>query len=191
MQKENPFFPLVDKSWTLFLDRDGVINQRLPGKYVRSPEEFIFLPGVPEAIAKLSAVFGRIVVVTNQQGVAKGLMTIKELHLVHDFMLERIVKEGGRIDAVYFCPHLAGSGCECRKPEVGMFRQAQQEFPEISAERSIMLGDSPSDMEFANAVAILSVASDANEKTIALAKCSVRGLSDLSTHLLNQQAKGE
>jgi len=138
----------IDKNWTLFLDRDGVINRRLMDDYVKSWSEFAFLPGVPEAIAAFAKVFGRIVVVTNQQGIAKGLMTESDLQSIHHQMVLEIQKAGGRIDKVYFCPHHRQDNCACRKPRIGMAKQAKADFPEIDWQRSIMVGDTPSDIEF-------------------------------------------
>ena len=138
----------IDPNWTLFLDRDGVINHRLPGDYVKRPDEFEFLPGVEKAIAHFSGLFKRIVVVTNQQGIGKGLMTAADLEVVHNLMLDALNTAGGRIDKVYFCPELAAGNPLCRKPNPGMGLQAKQDFPEINFEKSLMVGDSISDMEF-------------------------------------------
>lgn len=93
-----------DKSWTLFLDRDGVINRRLVNDYVKSWTEFKFEAGTLEAVAKFSTVFGHIFVVTNQQGIAKGLMTEADLYAIHNQMIIEVEKAGGRIDQVYFVP---------------------------------------------------------------------------------------
>ncbi|HRY99229.1 MAG TPA: HAD family hydrolase [Bacteroidales bacterium] len=142
-------WPAPDRHWTLFLDRDGVINERLPDDYVKEPSAFRFLPGVTQALSRLSQIFGRIIVVTNQQGIGKGLMDEDMLRSVHQVMLEGIVMAGGRVDAVIYCPHRADEGCPCRKPAIGMFERARELFPDIRAERSIMVGDSPSDMLFA------------------------------------------
>ncbi len=138
----------VDKSWTLFLDRDGVINKKLPGDYVRSIPEFEFLPSAREAIAMLNRYFGRVIVITNQQGIGKGIMNRDDVETVHDFMCQEIQRAGGEINAVYFCPDLAGSGSTNRKPATGMAMQAQKDFPEIDFSRTIMAGDSDTDMEF-------------------------------------------
>ena len=138
----------VGSNWTLFLDRDGVINQRIPGRYVADIEEFVFLDGVLEAIRFFAENFGKIIVVTNQQGIGKGLMTDAQLNRVHAHMREQIERAGGRIDAIYYCPKLAKDKPECRKPNIGMARQAQADFPEIDFEQSIMVGDSVTDMEF-------------------------------------------
>ncbi len=133
---------------TLFLDRDGVINERIVGGYVLTKEQFRFLPGALEAISYLTQQFDRTVVVTNQQGIGKGLFTEKDLDLVHQHMLENIEAAGGKIDKVYYCPKLAKQNAPCRKPNVGMGEAAQKDFPDIIFEKSIMVGDSISDMNF-------------------------------------------
>src|ERR1035441_2519540 len=91
----------VDKSWTLFLDRDGVINLHYPNDYVKTWDEFYFLEGVLDAFRNLSSVFRRIIVVTNQQGVGKELMSHDDLQFIHTEMLKEIRKHGGRINAIY------------------------------------------------------------------------------------------
>ena len=87
----------IDKSWTLFLDRDGVINVRFPGDYVKRVEEFEFLPGVKQAIAKFSSLFGRIIIVTNQQGISRGVYSHEDLKAIHDHMKSEIEKAGGKL----------------------------------------------------------------------------------------------
>ncbi len=134
------------EGWTLFLDRDGVINRRLPGAYVRRPEDFEFLPAVPETLALLRRYFERIIVLTNQQGIGKGLMKEADLETVHEFMRYGIGRAGGRLDGIYYCPHLAGEGCSCRKPRTGMALQAKTDFPDIEFSRSVLVGDSASDI---------------------------------------------
>ena len=93
--------PVFDKSWTLFLDRDGVINERIPGSYIKKWEDFQFLEGVREALAIFKETFGRIVVVTNQQGIGKGIMTEDDLAKVHTQMIEQIEIRDGRIGKAY------------------------------------------------------------------------------------------
>ena len=137
-----------NKNWTLFLDRDGVLNRRLEGDYVQRPGEFEWLDGVPESLAYLSGVFGVIVVVTNQQGIGKGLMTEKELELIHRKMLDDVAEAGGRIDKIYFCPDLEDSGSFNRKPMIGMGLQARRDYPSIRFRESVMVGDTISDMRF-------------------------------------------
>ena len=131
---------------TIFLDRDGVINRKLEGDYVKSWEEFEFLPGVRAALAELTAARCRLIVVTNQRGVALGLMTEAELRQIHARMLAELAAVDARVDAVYYCPH-DRHGCDCRKPLTGMFRQARRDFPAIDFARSAMIGDSLSDLE--------------------------------------------
>jgi len=138
----------ADRSWTLFLDRDGVINRRIPGAYVADSEEFEFLPGVLDALRFFADVFDKIVIVTNQQGIGKGLMTEAQLSGVHAHMQKQIEQSGGRIDAIYYCPYLAKDNPDCRKPNIGMALQAQADFPEIDFQKSIIVGDSVTDMEF-------------------------------------------
>ncbi len=139
---------LITKEWTLFLDRDGVINCRIPGDYVVQWEQFEFLPGVLEAIAEFTKLFGKIFIVTNQQGIGKGLMTEIDLLKIHSQMIESIEKNGGRIDQVYFCPFLKQENHFNRKPNIGMALKARKQYPGIKFNRSVMVGDSLSDMEF-------------------------------------------
>ena len=123
-------FNKIDNSWTLFLDRDGVINVEKKDAYVLNTSEFIFLNGVPQAVKILSEIFGLILIASNQRGVAKGLMTLEDLHDVHAYMLEEIAKEKGRIDKIYFCADLDNSSPN-RKPNPGMALQAKKDFPQI------------------------------------------------------------
>jgi len=138
----------INKSWTLFLDRDGVINKRLEGDYVKTLAEFEFLEGVPEALKILSGIFGKIIIVTNQQGIGKGLYTANDLHIIHSYLCDEVEKHEGRIDKVYFSPHLASANHPNRKPGIGMALEAKKDFPEIDLSRSVIAGDSLSDMQF-------------------------------------------
>ena len=147
----------IDRGWTLFLDRDGVINRRIVGGYVKEWTQFEFLPGVLEAISKFSALFGRIIVVSNQQGVGKGLMTEKEVEEIHRQMTEELLKSGGKIDAIYFSPHLESTGSVIRKPGIGMALRARKQFPGIKFKQSLMAGDSISDMRFGKRVGMKTV----------------------------------
>lgn len=142
---------------TLFLDRDGVINERPGGGYVTEWSGFHFLPGVLEALKIFNPLFKRIVVVTNQQGIGKNLMTVNDLDLIHTKMLETIKQHGGHIDAVYFCPDLATKPNTCRKPGINMARRAQNHFPDIEFGKSIMAGDTGTDMRFGRNVGMISV----------------------------------
>jgi len=138
----------IDRSWTLFLDRDGVINRRIVDGYVKSWDEFEFLPGVPGAMSTFARQFTRIIVVSNQQGVGKGLMTASDVESLHRSMTEAVVASGGRIDGIYYCPALASDRSFRRKPGIGMGLEAKKHFPEIRFIKSIMIGDSRSDMIF-------------------------------------------
>ncbi len=142
----------IDKSWTLFLDRDGVINVRFPGDYVKRVDEFEFLPGAVEAIARFSKQFARIIVVTNQQGIARGVYSHEDLGAIHSHMQAEIEKAGGKIERVYYAHQAASENSPMRKPGTGMAVQAQKDFPEIDFSKSIMIGDTQSDMEFGKAV---------------------------------------
>lgn len=135
----------IDRSWSLFLDRDGVINERIVDGYVRNPAEFVILPDVREAMAHLRRRFGRIFLVTNQQGIGKGLMGVRDLEQVHGYMEAELEFP---FDRIYFCPELAAANSPFRKPEIGMALQAQRDFPDVDFSRSVMVGDSVSDMLF-------------------------------------------
>ncbi len=137
----------IDESWALFLDRDGVINHQKADDYIRNWDEFMFLPGVLESFPFLNTVFGRIIIVTNQQGIGKGLMSSDSLNQIHDRMIEAVSKSGGRIDKIYFSPHLSKSRHFDRKPSIGMALKARKELG-VNLKKSIMVGDSLSDMIF-------------------------------------------
>jgi histidinol-phosphate phosphatase family protein len=138
----------VDNEWTLFLDRDGVINKRIIDGYVTCREEFEFLPGVLHALKLLSGLFGRLIIITNQQGFGKGLMTKNDLKHIHDKMLKEIERNGGNITGIYYSPYLDADNHDTRKPNSGMAMQAKHEFPEINFVKSVMVGDSIVDMQF-------------------------------------------
>lgn len=133
---------------TVFLDRDGVVNEKAPeGRYVTSWSEFRLLPGVPEAIGRLNHAGLRVIVVSNQRGVALGLYLATDVKAIHAELQDILQAQGVRIDAFYFCPH-DKKQCDCRKPLPGMFEQARRDFPDIAAQTSVMIGDSLSDIEF-------------------------------------------
>ena len=150
---------------TLFLDRDGVINVKLDGQYVKNTGEFEFIIGAEAAISKLSKLFNRILIVTNQQGIAKGIMSSKDLDDLHNYMLVELKKHGGLIDRIYYCPHLAVESCNCRKPNPGLIQQAIIDFPEIKIKDSYLIGDSDSDILAGNRMGLITVKVD-NEYTL-------------------------
>lgn len=147
----------IDQGWSLFLDRDGVINQRIPDDYVKLPDEFEFIPGVTQALRIFAGLFSPIIVVTNQQGIGRGLMTNSQLKLVHDKMLQKVTNTGGRIDAVFYSQDLKNTGSFTRKPSVGLGLKARKHFPEINFKRSIMAGDSYSDILFGHRLGMVTV----------------------------------
>lgn len=132
---------------TLFLDRDGVINRHRPNDYVKTWNEFEFLPGVLQSLGSLSKKFKHIIIVTNQRGVGKGIMTEQTLQKIHGRMVREIEKSGGRIDRIYYCTDLNNDSYD-RKPNIGMALRAKKDFPDIDFSKSVMIGDSESDMEF-------------------------------------------
>ena len=148
--------PHIEKDWTLFLDRDGVLNKEIVGSYVTSLDEFEFCDGVPRAVQFLSELFGTVVVVTNQRGVGRGLMTTETLRGIHTEMKSGIVAAGGRIDRVYSCTAINDEDRN-RKPNTGMAMQAREDFPQIDFHKSVMVGNSLSDMEFGKRLAMHTV----------------------------------
>jgi D-glycero-D-manno-heptose 1,7-bisphosphate phosphatase len=142
---------------TVFLDRDGVINQKMPeGEYVRSAADFRLLPGVPAAIARLNRAGVRVIVVSNQRGVALGLYTTEAVDSIHANLQNELHSSDADIDAFFYCAHDKGS-CNCRKPLPGLFEQARTRFPDITPETSIMIGDSSSDIEFGRTVGMRTI----------------------------------
>ena len=133
---------------TLFLDRDGVLNRHLPGDYVRTPAMWEWMPGVLEEFPRWAGKFRRIVLVSNQRGVGKGVMSDADLSRIHAGMMADILAAGGRLDLALYCTAVSDDDAR-RKPNTGMFLEAQQLFPEIDAKSSVMVGDSPSDAAFA------------------------------------------
>ena len=139
---------IINKDWTLFLDRDGVINVRIIDGYVTKIEEFEFLPNVIEALKIFKEKFKYIIVATNQQGVGKGIMKFEDVETVHQFMVQQVAENGGKIDKVYFCPQLKSVPDNYRKPSPKMAYFAKNDFPDINLSKSIIIGDMNSDVEF-------------------------------------------
>jgi D-glycero-D-manno-heptose 1,7-bisphosphate phosphatase len=133
---------------TVFLDRDGVLNEKAPeGEYVWRWQDFRVLDGVPESIAWLNRAGMRVVVVTNQRGVALGRYTMADVAALHAEFQKLLALHGARVDGFYVCPH-GHEECNCRKPLPGLFEQAKADFPEIKVQTSVMIGDSRVDVEF-------------------------------------------
>lgn len=133
---------------SLFLDRDGVINRRIIDGYVTRREYFILIDGVLEAISIFTRNFDHIFMVTNQQGIGKGLMTEDDLADIHGWFLKQVESTGGRIDRIYHCPALKSAHSFMRKPSIGMALQARRDFPDVVLKQSVMVGDTASDMLF-------------------------------------------
>jgi len=131
----------------VFLDRDGVINKKAPeGDYVTCWEDFKFLPDAVEAVARLNAAGFYVIVVTNQRCIARGLLTVPQLEIIHQRMLESLAANGARVDAIYYCPHEMEPICRCRKPAPGMILDAARDHG-IELAASWMIGDSDIDIE--------------------------------------------
>ena len=137
----------------LLLDRDGVINVLRPGDYVKTWEEFVFCDGALEALRLLEPLFRRIVIVSNQRGVGRGLMTQTDLETIHARMLACIQEAGGRIDNIYVCT-ATDEADPRRKPNTGMLDEVRADYPDIDLRRSILAGDSPSDWQMAERAGI-------------------------------------
>lgn len=129
----------------VFLDRDGTINQD-SAEYVKNRSEFKFIPGSIEAIRELTCSGFTTIVITNQSALARNLISFGELDDMHGLMKEKVVTGGGKITDIFFCPHMPGHGCDCRKPKPGLLRQAQHKY-NIDLSKAVMVGDSAKDIE--------------------------------------------
>lgn len=143
----------ADREWCLFVDRDGVINRRIVGDYVRRWQDFEWQPGARSALADLRRWAPHLVVVTNQQGVGKGLMSADDVADIHRCLQAELAPDGNGIDAFEVCPHHEAVGCPCRKPKPGLVLGWLQQHPSSDGSLSVMVGDSDSDLELARNVA--------------------------------------
>jgi D-glycero-D-manno-heptose 1,7-bisphosphate phosphatase len=135
----------------ILLDRDGVINRRISGGYVTQWSEFRLIEEIAPALVELSALGLPVLIVSNQAGVGKGLITMHSLTEITNHLVSDLRDLGARIDALYYCPHRPEDACVCRKPRAGLLQQAAQDW-RIDLHRSVLVGDSPSDVEAARAV---------------------------------------
>lgn len=135
----------INSTWTLFIDRDGVVNEEKYLDYIHTWDEFKFYNGVKEAFRVFNNKFGIIIMITNQRGVARGLTKLENLEIIHKNMLQEIEEAEGRIDRIYFCTDMES---ENRKPNPGMGLQALKDFPSIDLSKSVMIGNTLSDMKF-------------------------------------------
>jgi D-glycero-D-manno-heptose 1,7-bisphosphate phosphatase len=158
---------IYNKTWTLFLDRDGVINKELRDDYVTRWEDFFFEEGALSALTKLSAIFGRIIIVTNQRGIGIQKMTEEDLQAIHKQMQKEIEDAGGRIDAIYFASASDRSDIR-RKPNPTMALEAQHDYPEIDLLKSVIVGNSISDMDFGRNAGMKTIFIDEKKKFLGI-----------------------
>jgi histidinol-phosphate phosphatase family protein len=170
----------VDDSWTLFLDRDGVINERILGGYVTNLSEFHFKEKVLESLGNLTRKFKYVFVVTNQQGVALGKMTQMQLDDIHEFMVNEIVTQGGHVTHVFSATELKTSDSIFRKPSPKMAQIAKERFSEVVFHKSIMVGDTDSDMQFGKRLGMKTVLILTEEKTSEKADLEVGSIFELN-----------
>ena len=165
-----------------------MINTRIPGAYVKTWEEFEFTTGALKALCRFASFFDHIIIITNQQGVGKGLMTAEKLDEIHDQLKKQIQEAGGRIDAIYACTELKSEDSNCRKPSPAMALWAKMKYPEIDFAKSIMIGDSLSDMEFGGNLGMYSVfvegkQEEAEEAETLKVDLRIKKLADFSSFL--------
>lgn len=151
----------------IILDRDGVVNFD-SDQFIKTPDEWKPIPGSLEAIARLNQAGYRVVLATNQSGIGRGLFDMATLNTIHDKMHKALAQAGGRIDALFFCPHTADSKCECRKPKPGMFEEISKRF-NIEMNGVPAIGDSLRDLQAAAAMGAqpILVRTGKGEKTLA------------------------
>jgi D-glycero-alpha-D-manno-heptose 1-phosphate guanylyltransferase len=146
----------IDNTWTIFIDRDGVINHEKKEDYIRNGQEFQFYDGVKDALKKIGGKFGKTIIVSNQRGVGKGLMTEADLREIHSNMINEIEIAGGRVDKIFYCTSTDNKHPD-RKPNPGMAFHAVASFPDIDLSKSVMIGNKLSDMLFARNAGIYSI----------------------------------
>jgi D-glycero-D-manno-heptose 1,7-bisphosphate phosphatase len=131
----------------IVLDRDGVIN-RDSTTFIKTPDEWVSLPGSPEAISQLNKAGFTVIVATNQSGIGRGLLSLQDLEKIHDKMNTVVTTAGGHIDAIFFCPHLPDENCDCRKPKTGLLKKIARQYG-CDAADLIIVGDSLRDLQAA------------------------------------------
>ena len=175
---------------TVFIDRDGVVNEKMPeGRYVTSWNEFQVLPGVVEAIRLLNQARLRVVVVSNQRGVALGLYSSDDVRAIHAEFERMLEAFGAHVDGIYFCPH-DKTECNCRKPLPGLFEQAAKDLPGISATSSVMIGDSASDIEFGRRLGMKTIFVEGDPERQKPGWTVARELADLTYSSLYEAVNG-
>jgi histidinol-phosphate phosphatase family protein len=169
----------IDSSWCLFLDRDGVINERIWNGYVLNYEQFVFKANSLKALKFLTHYFSHTIIVTNQQCVSKNLITIKELDEIHDQMLTEITEHGGKINSIFAATEEKGEIPYRRKPNKKMGIEAQNQFPNIDFTKSIMVGDTDSDIEFGKNLGMKTILIKSDEKNTIQADFNISNLIEL------------
>lgn len=158
MSEHKPFLAKNLSDSTIFLDRDGVINLPIVDDYAKQPSDFILVEGVLEALGELQQMVKRLVMVTNQQGVHRKVMSEKDLENVHLKLYNSLKNKGiSYFDASFYAPYLKEESHEWRKPKNGMLLKAKSYFPDIDWNNTIMVGDSPGDMQLADTLGITKV----------------------------------
>jgi len=175
---------------TVFMDRDGVVNEKMPeGRYVTNWGEFQVGPGVVGAIRQLNEAGLRVVVISNQRGVALGLYSSEDVLAIHAEFERMLQSFGAHVDGFYFCPHDKDQ-CNCRKPLPGLFEQAEKDIPQISATSSVMIGDSASDIEFGRRLGMGTIFIEGNPERQKAGSEVARELADLTYSSLYEAVGG-
>ena len=162
--------PRLERSSAILLDRDGVLNKRpARGHYVRSWDKFEWLTGAKESLRLLKDAGYRVILITNQAGVGRGAMTEEALLSLHRQMTVDVARDGGKIDAIYYCPHRGEDDCPCRKPKPGMIFQAQHAFG-LDLGRTLFVGDDETDARAALAAGCMSMLVSAERPLLAIVR---------------------
>ena len=168
------------------MDRDGTINVHNAKGYVYKKNDFRFMPYVFSALKKLSQSNYKIIIVTNQAGIGRGYYTVREMNLLHDWMLSKFKAKKIRIDKIYYCPHSPSENCGCRKPRLGMIKAAKRDF-KLDLTKSWMVGDDAKDIVFGKRVKLKTI--KLPNKSLPTGKvrpnCSVRNLSEAAAVILS------
>jgi len=182
----------IDHTWTLFLDRDGVINNEKIDDYIHNWKEFSFTTGTKEAIAVFANIFKYIIVITNQRGISRGVTLEMDVVHIHKNMVREIKQAGGRIDAVYYCADVDNASPN-RKPNIGMGLKAVKDFQDIDLSKAIMIGNTGSDMQFGRNLGVktifLPTTRPIEEMAIENIDMVCNSLIDFATQLLKSRFK--
>ena len=170
----------IDSSWSLFLDRDGVINERLFGAYALNKQDFIFKEGVLEIGAELFSRFSRVFVVTNQQCIGKGMVTSMVIDELHQWMVSEFRKYGANINKVYVAPEINNAASTRRKPNPSMGFEAKKQYSDIDFSKSIMVGDTDSDIEFGKKLGMKTVLVRSKEQCNSFPDIKVSSIEELN-----------